>query len=329
VENANTAIAQLIAGECDIVTQDVGLEEQAELLLKLREHGVVETAFVPGPLWEHIDFGINPADTGARPDFFEDVRVRQAIAHCLDRQEVVNTLLYGRSPVLDVYVPPEHPLYAREVIQQYPYDPEKGRALLEEAGWVDEDEDGIREARDVEGIRDGTRLAFTWKTTTQAFHHAYTVPFQEDLAHCGIDVTVEYLPVLEFFAQNEEGPLYGRNFALSSFAWSASTNIPPCELYLSTEIPNEDNGWSGANFSGFSNADYDAACLSAQRALPGTEAYIAGHTEAQRIFTEQLPALPLFFRTKLAVTRPQVDGFLLDPTADSELWNIETIDLKR
>ena len=329
VEDANAAVAQLLSGECDIVTQDADLEAQAELLLKLQEHGVLETAFVPDTLWEHVDFGINPANERDRPDFFEDVRVRQAIAYCLNRQEIVNTLLHGRSPVLDSYLPPEHPIYADDLVTQYPYDPEKGQALLEEAGWIDDDEDGIREADDVEGIRDGTELAFSWTSTSQTFHRRYMERFQEDLARCGMDVTLENLPLLEFFAQNEEGPLYGRSFALSSFAWSASTDIPPCDLYLSTEIPDEENGWSGSNFSGFANEAYDAACLSALRSLPGTEGYVTGHKEAQRIFTEQIPALPLFLRLQIAATRPLVRGFLLDPTENSELWNIEAIDLER
>mgnify|MGYP006278274841 FL=1 len=329
VEDANTAVAQLLSGECDIVTQDANLETQAELLLKLQEHGVLETAFVPDTLWEHVDFGINPANERQRADFFEDVRVRQAIAHCLNRQEIVNTLLYGRSPVLDSYLPPEHPLYADELIEQYPYDPEKGKALLEEVGWMDEDEDGVREATDIAGIRNGTLLAFRWQSTSQTFHRRYMERFQEDLARCGMDVTIENLPLLEFFAQNEDGPLYGRSFDLSSFAWSASTDIPPCDLYLSTEIPNEDNNWSGSNFSGFANEAYDEACLSALQSLPGTESYIIGHKEAQRIFSEQLPALPLFLRLQIAATRPLVRGFLLDPTENSELWNIEAIDLER
>jgi peptide/nickel transport system substrate-binding protein len=65
------------------------------------------------------------------------------------------------------------------------------------------------------------------------------------------------------------------------------------------------------------------------QSLPGTESYIIGHKEAQRIFSEQLPALPLFLRLQIAATRPLVRGFLLDPTENSELWNIEAIDLER
>jgi peptide/nickel transport system substrate-binding protein len=329
IQDANTAIAQLLSGECDIVTQDAELEDQAELLLEMQKHGVLEPAITPDTLWEHVNFGINPAPNYDRPDFFENKRMRQAIAYCLNRQEVVDTLMHGRATLLTTYVPPAHPLSASSVITTYPHDPEKGMQILEELGWTDENEDGVREARGVDGVRNGTRLSFSWLTTSQTLHKRYQEQFQQDLADCGIEVAMENLPLLEFFARSDEGPLYGRRFDLSSFAWSGGTEIPACELYMSTEIPNEENAWSGSNFSGFSNEAYDAACERALRTLPGTPEYEAAHREAQLIFSEQLPALPLFTRLKIAVTRPEVSGFALDTTEESELWNIEELDLER
>jgi peptide/nickel transport system substrate-binding protein len=59
------------------------------------------------------------------------------------------------------------------------------------------------------------------------------------------------------------------------------------------------------------------------------EAYVQRHLEAQRIFSEQLPALPLFLRLKTAATRINVTGFEMDATEPSELWNIEAFDLER
>ncbi|HEY88965.1 MAG TPA: peptide ABC transporter substrate-binding protein [Thermoflexia bacterium] len=329
VGDANTALAQLLSGECDIVTQDADLASQYELLIELQEHGVAEPFFSPGPLWEHVNFGIMPAAEYKQPSVFADLRMRQAVAYCLDRQRVVSLLRYGRTVIPDSYLPAEHPLYAAELVTHYPYTPEKGRALLEEVGWQDTDEDGIREAHAVPGARNGTPLEITWTSTSQTLHKQYMELFRQDLAECGIQLQLENLPLPEFFAQSASGPLFGRNFELSSFAWSAGTEIPPCELYLSTEIPNEENNWSGSNFSGFSNEEYDAACEQAQQSLPGADEYVAAHQEAQRIFSEQLPALPLFLRLNIAVTRSEVLGFTLDPTAASELWNVEELDLQQ
>ena len=50
------------------------------------------------------------------------------------------------------------------------------------------------------------------------------------------------------------------------------------------------------------------------------------HLEAQRIFAEQLPVAPLYLQIKLAVTRPDMCGFIMDPTNPSEFWNIEEFD---
>ncbi len=325
VPDSNSAVAQLISGECDIVTQDASLEDQAELLLKLEESGVVKPIFITGTVWEHVDFGINPVPEYDRPDFFEDLRMRQAFAYCLDRQAVVDTILYGRSIVISTYIPPEHPLYA-DGLTEYPYDPEKGKALLEEMGWKDSDGDGVREAKGVEGIPDGTKLEFKWGSTTAAMRVQYMQLFQQNLADCGFKVNLDNMASSQWFADGPDGPLFGRRFDVGSFAWLTGVE-PSCSLYLSSEIPSAENGWAGQNNPGFINADFDKACKRAITALPGTEDYIEGHKEAQRIFSEQLPVVPLFLRLKLAATRPEVKGFIMDPTHNSEMWNIEAFDL--
>jgi peptide/nickel transport system substrate-binding protein len=75
--------------------------------------------------------------------------------------------------------------------------------------------------------------------------------------------------------------------------------------------------------SGYSNPEYDAACKAALQALPGQPAYEENHLAAQLIFSNDLPVVPLFLRLKLAATRPDMCNFFMDPTADSEMWNIE------
>lgn len=107
VNDSNAAVAQLISGECDIVTQDAALEDQTELLLKLEQEGVLNPLFVTGTVWEHVDFGIVPVESYDRPDFFSDVRMRQAFTYCLDRQSVVDSVLFGRSIVISTYIPPD------------------------------------------------------------------------------------------------------------------------------------------------------------------------------------------------------------------------------
>jgi peptide/nickel transport system substrate-binding protein len=330
ISDDNAAVAQLISGECDIVTQDVALEPQTQLLLKLEQQGVVKPVIVTGTVWEHVDFSINPIEDYDRPDFFEDVRVRQAIAYCLDRQSVVDSILYGRSVVIDTYIPAEHPLYA-DGLTTYAFDPEKGKAMLEEVGWVDENGDGVREAKGVEGIADGTLLEFKWGSTTAAMRVQYMQIFQQNLADCGVKVNLENISATEWFADGPEGPLGGRRFDMGSFAWLTGVE-PACDLYFGrweTHIPTEENNWGGQNYPGFDNEEFDAACNKAITSLPGSAESAEGHKEAQRIFTQQLPVVPLFLRLKFAATRPEVKNFIMDPTANAETWNIEAFDIEQ
>jgi peptide/nickel transport system substrate-binding protein len=340
-ENSNANIAAILSGECDIVDQTSHLDDQSELLLELQNAGEVQATFVTGTIWEHADFGINPVSyddgynqtSGDRPDFFGDVRTRRAIAMCMDRQAVVDTVMFGQSLVLHTYLPPQHPLFNSDVTQ-YPFDVEAGAVLLKEVGWVLGD-DGIRVAQGVEGIDDGTRLEFNYWTTNATQRQQATQILAQTMAECGIQVNLEYWVSSEYFADGPEGPVFGRRFDIGQFAWLTGVE-PPCDLYLTSQIagpagesaaylPEGETlcGWGCSNDPGFTNTAFDDACNAALSALPGQAAYDENHLLAQEIFSEELPVVPLYLRLKLAATRPDMCGFVMDPTANSEMWNIE------
>jgi peptide/nickel transport system substrate-binding protein len=328
-EDPNAAIAAALAGDCDILTQETQLGDQAELLIDLEEKGQLFPTFVTGTMIEYVSFSINPVDDYAatRPDFFEDKRMRHAIAHCLDRQAVVDELLVGRSRVVPLYVPPEHPVYYEDA-EHYEYDPAAGMALLDEMGWTDEDGDGVRECNgcDVENAVDGTPLAFKWASTQASLRVNAMQIYQVSLAECGIDLTLENIPASEYFDDAPTGPLFGRHFDLGEFYWIYGSE-PACYTWLSSNIATEENGWAGTNTPGFVSEEYDRACNAALQSLPGTPEYEQYHKEAQRIFAEEMPQLPLFLRFILSAYRPEVEGFIQDPTAGSAMWNIENFDL--
>jgi peptide/nickel transport system substrate-binding protein len=330
-EDPNACIAALLAGECDIIDQTCHMDDQSELLIELEGAGQLVPTFVTGTVWEHVDFGINPVDEYAatRPDFFEDVRMRQAIAMCMDRQSIVDELLYGRSVVINSYIPEKHPLYNPDV-KVWPYDPEAAKALMEEMGWVDTDGDGIRECSgcDVEGATDGTKLAFKWGSTNADLRVNYMQIMQVNLLDCGIDLTLENITSGEWFADGPEGPLFGRHFDLGSFAWLTGVE-PPCDLYLCTQWPSEESGWAGQNDPGYCNPEYDKICNAALQALPGTAEYEQNHKDVQLIFGEDLPVVPMFLRLKLAAYAPGVKNFIMDETNNSEFWNVEMFDIER
>jgi peptide/nickel transport system substrate-binding protein len=336
-EDGNAAIAALLAGDCDVIDQTTSLEGQSPLLLDLQAAGQLVPTFVTGTVWEHVDFNEMPnPDIVNKGSFagwdqdgdgfgpFGDARLRQALAMCMDRQAVVDTALYGQSIVPTVYIPPNHPMFYADA-KVWPYDVAAATALLDEIGWVDDDGDPAtpRVATGVTGVPDGTKLSFLYQTTTATLRTQVTQLIAQNLADCGVDAQINQMPSSEWFAT--EGVLYTRQFDMGEFAWLTGVE-PSCDLYQTSQIPSEENGWAGQNYDGFSNAEYDTVCAAAKQSLPGEEAYNINHAEAQRIFAEQLPVVPLYLRIKLAATRPDMCGFLMDPTVNSEFWNLENFD---
>jgi peptide/nickel transport system substrate-binding protein len=246
----------------------------------------------------------------------------------MNRHHIVDDLLYGESTVPNVYIPSDHPLYD-PAVKVHEYDPAYGQQLLDEMGWRDIDDDGIRECDTCEtpGAEQGvTKLQFKWSISISTLRVAYVQRFQEDLQACGFDIIPESLPSSEWFAPGPDGPLGGRQYDVGSFTWLSAIE-PPCSLYMTSQIPSAENGWAGQNYVGFSDPEYDEACSRAIEALPGTAEYVQYHQEAQRIFAEKLPSLPLYLRLKIAAYRPKVLNFALDPTISSEMWNAENLDI--
>jgi peptide/nickel transport system substrate-binding protein len=212
-----------------------------------------------------------------------------------------------------------HPLYADDIME-WPHDVTAANELLDQAGYLDGDGDGIRQDPATElpfhvtlGINLGNEM-----------RQQVAQMFQDNMADCGIEVELFPQPAADWFAP--EGALFGRRFDLAQFPWITNMS-PACHLYTTAQIPSKETGWVGNNETGWSDASFDAACGLALDSLVGTEGYRSGHQEALRIFSGQVPVIPLFSHLKLAVTRPRVQNFRLDPSQDSEMWNIFEIDL--
>ncbi|MGD2145172.1 MAG: peptide ABC transporter substrate-binding protein [Anaerolineae bacterium] len=330
VGSSRQAAELLLAGECDVLTQDLVPEMPGQLLSDAIEAGEVRLIASPSAEWEHLDFGVRPVPWSYRVPFFAESAVRQAVAQCIDRERVATEAFpVGDAIVAHSYVPPGHPLYAGDQLGRWPYDPEAGRSMLEEAGWEDADGDGIREARGVPGVRTGETFSVTLLTNEEdpARRRAAEI-LRENLADCGIGLTTEYLPAEAFYADGPDGPVFGRQFDLALFSWLNGPDAP-CSLYLSTEIPTEDNWWATSNSPGYASEAYDEACQAAQRAVYGTDAFVRHHREAQRILFRDVPVLPITFVPKWIAVRAEVEGATLAAGQLTPFWNIELFDLTR
>jgi len=328
-DDYNDIAADVLAGEQHLI-MNYPREEIGPLLSMDR----VVVRFQTTQVFEHIDFGIDSWENygdgarNGRPDWFEDVRVRQAMTQCIDRQGLIDDLLYAESTVMPAYVPQTHPLFPADATL-WSYDPAAGNALLDEVGLLDTDGDGIRELVEYDlnnSIVATTTMSITLGTDSEsAFRLEMNELVADDLTACGIQVNTYDVPALDWYADGPFSPLFGRRFDLASFAWR--TNIrPPCGLYRSQNItgPEEQGfgGWLNVNASGWSNEAFDAACSAALVALPGTPAYAANHQEALRIFTEELPMIPLFPYLQVSVGVSELQNIQPDPTQPSLMWNV-------
>ncbi len=324
-DQGRLGVSALITGECDVVDQTVRLDDQIPEILDLQKQHAIQASFTTGTAWEHLDFNLKPASPGI-PVYYQDVRLRQAVAMCLDREKVVADALSGLSTVPDTYVPPQHPLYNPDVAH-YSFDPERAGVLLDQIGWLDSDSNPAtpRTATGVTGVKNGTFLIVNSAMVYTELRQKVVGILGQSLMECGIGYVAAYGDNSMFVA-NVDGMLFGRLFETAEFGWIAGVE-PSCELYTTAEIPTVDNGYAGTNPTGFSNAEYDKVCDLAHRALPGSPAYIQNHYLAQRIFAENLPSIPLYLTVKVAIARTDLTGLLMDPTAASGLWNLESIDI--
>ena len=336
ISDPNAALTALVDGTCDVLDPSIHLDGQAALLQQMQTDGQAKLLTAQTNTMEWLSFGIVPASyddgytlTGSnpdRPDFFGDERTRKAIAMCLDRQKVVDTVLLGLSQVPDSYLPFDHPLHNGN-LQKYEYDPESGRQILEQVGWLDNDKDPStpRQAFGVTNVPTNTPLILNYYTTSATQRRQTVEIFAASLAECGIGLNPVFYTASDFYAQGPVGPLFGRQFDLAQYAIGADTVEPQCNWFTTSQIPNESNNWVGANVSGYSNADFDNACEPTLQALPGDPEY-ALHQQAQVTFVTDLPSIPLYMRLKVAATRNDFCGFTLDTFSSYALADLESFD---
>ncbi len=326
------SLTALLAGECDVVDTSSMLDQQLTSVMELAQNKKIKAFFGSGLEWEHVDFNIRPAayDTktpaGSRPDFFGDVRTRQALADCMDRQGIVDQILKGESQVLDSYILPQNPLY-NKAVTHYGYDVTQGSRLLDAVGWKDDDNDPstARVAHGIKGVPDGTPFIVSYFTTQADLRRQVADALVKSLGSCGIKLQVQTFAPGDLFAEGPAGAIFGRKFDLVAFSWESSAQ-PPCFLYETSRIPNDANQWVGVNITGYSNPDFDAACSLALQSLPGQIGYTDGQAKAQAIFATDLPVIPLYAFVKVIAARPDMCDLSVDPSARSDFWALATYD---
>jgi peptide/nickel transport system substrate-binding protein len=262
-----------------------------------------------------------PADASANPHpILNDLRVRQAIEQAIDKQLIVDTLLYGNVRV-GTTVLPTGP-FACEVAPSS-YDPAAAAALLDEAGWVP-GADGIRE-------KDGQRLSLKIQTTAgNKLREDTQQVLVEMLKQIGIEMAIENLPSDVLFAGWDSNGLRKRgNFDVLLYTTGPSID-PDSHLfgnYHSLSIPTADNEGAGSNFSRYNNADVDAA-IDEAATTTDLDARKDAYCKAAEQIAQDLPRIPLYERLLITGYRTEVQNFRVSPgpadfTTGSASWWIK------
>lgn len=179
----------------------------------------------------------------------QDVRVRQAIAYAVDFDALCEKLLYGKT-----YPPPtywEETPYAYPDANLYKYDPEKAKALLDEAGWVDTNGDGTRD-------KGGVELVLVHSTTAgREVREQTQVVAQQYLKDVGIGVTIQnnsYDTMWNSFGDG--GPIATGNYDFAEWSQNPDFPDPNTRIFLCSEIPSNESP-DGLNWYGICDPELD------------------------------------------------------------------------
>jgi peptide/nickel transport system substrate-binding protein len=278
IPNTAALEANLLSGAMDYIAGSLGLTLDQALSLQQRRGGDFDFIYKAGLIYEHLDVNLsNP--------ILADKRVRQALLYGVDRQAISQKLFQGKQPVADSNVSPLDWVHSDDVTR-YLYDPAKAKALLTDAGWKP-GPGGVRVNAK------GEKLSVSLMTTAGA---RVREQVQQVLQHywkqIGVEARIRNEPARVFFGQT----VRERRFeGLAMFAWiSAPESLPRTTLY-SSMIPTEANNWAGQNYTGYINPAVDALIDAIEVDL-NRETRAQKWAELQRIYTEDLPALPLYFR---------------------------------
>jgi peptide/nickel transport system substrate-binding protein len=273
--DVSSALAAFRTNEVDIIFPPVP-PEQIELL------GAIEgVSIAQGP---QFTTQIIQYDMQKPP--FDKLAVRQAIALALDRQDMVDTVYLGAATAGAAgWIHPASPLVNPNVSAEY--DPEKARQLLEEAGIVDSDGDGIREF-------DGTPMTFELiSPSADALRLRLAELAREMLLEIGIDLQVSAVEQTTW--ENAVWPDFdvnnGRNYATAMWGWSAPVQANASRI---TSLIHSDTAIGSLNLTGFVNEQADALSdqLLVETDLAKREQLIK---DIQAVIAEQIPFIVLLY----------------------------------
>ncbi|MFO8059372.1 MAG: ABC transporter substrate-binding protein [Bacillota bacterium] len=226
---------------------------------------------------------------------FDDIRVRQAVAHAIDRSEFITVAFEEMAKEIKSPMPPAIMGYSEEVGEQYGFDHdlEKAKSLLAQAGWEDVDGDGILD-------KDGEAFSVIYYTWDDPRQQRSAQLVQNHLSKVGIEVNIESMEIGTLFAKQPE-----QNHHMNIMGWSWG------EPTILTMM------WADYRNMGIYDVDVDnpplAELLKKADTTPQPEERMKYIEEIQKITLEDALIIPICSPKNVVAVREEVKDFKFGP----------------
>ncbi len=266
-----------------------------------------------------LQLNLTDPEAGSDPaiphPILSDLRVRQAIAHAINRRSLTADV-YGR-----LGNPEEHYLISPATFRSpntfYEYDLRRAQQLLDAAGWRDSDGDGIRE-------RNGERLSLSYQVPVNPQYQQIQTSIARTLRSIGVDVEIILRDPNVFFGDPTQRGSWTRFQAdIAGAGWLSTSPDPQPHMgyWTCAEIPTAENGWSTYNISRYCNPTYDALLAEAATELDETrrrDLFI----EMNDLLVEDVAFIVVSQLARAAAVSNTLEGVRLTPW-DADTWNIQ------
>lgn len=226
----------------------------------------------------------------------KNVKVRQAVAYAINREKIINDLLFNQAKIAYAILPPES--WAYNAGTKYTYNPEKAKQLLDEAGFRDTNGDGTREMPKIS-------FKISPGSTSQ-----YAAIIQTQLAEVGIPVGLESL---ETASKNEQ--VKNGQFQITTGQWIGGNQDPLFlrNLFASSEIPTDKR--IGFNRTRYKNEQVDELLNTAFNETDREKAK-ESYFKVQEIISNEVPMFPLWYPANMVVANKRVGNIEVNASGD-------------
>jgi ABC-type transport system substrate-binding protein len=228
--------------------------------------------------------GMNMRPEGGRTPYFTDRKVRKALAHCVPVDEIIQVIAKGYATRIPCFILPSQSDFDKN-LPLIPYDLQRSRSLLDDAGWMDTDGDNVRDK-----LINGHRVPFSFALSymVSPVTKEIALMIRNELYKVGVDARLDPMD-FSLFYQNA----YNHQFDAILGAWSSSA-LPedPRQIWHTENWENK-----GSNFVGFGNAQSDRLIEEANLEMNPEKRKIIMQN-LQKLVWEEQPYVFLFNATK-------------------------------